>query len=135
MQVHLAVDAASATPLYAQVTEQLRALIAAGALQQGDRLPSVRDLAVDLRINRNTIAKAYRVLESDGVLETRSGQGTFVADGGRRWSLRERRRRVCRLLDRAVVEAQHLAIGADEVRSLLDHCLAPLAEPSRKSDS
>jgi len=71
-------DARDATPLYAQLERALRAAIAAGRLRVGDQLPTVRQLAVDLRINANTVARVYADLERNGVLETRRGVGSFV---------------------------------------------------------
>jgi GntR family transcriptional regulator len=71
-------DARDATPLYAQLERALRAAIAAGRLRAGDQLPTVRQLAVDLRINANTVARVYADLERGGVLETRRGVGSFV---------------------------------------------------------
>ena len=78
----------------AQIVDQVRALVATRALRPGDKLPSVRELAAGLRVNRNTAAKAYQALEADGVVETRAGQGCFIADGGPRWSRAERYRRI-----------------------------------------
>jgi GntR family transcriptional regulator len=72
------VDPRDATPLYAQLERALRAAIAAGRLRAGDQLPTVRQLAVDLRINANTVARVYADLERNGVLETRRGVGSFV---------------------------------------------------------
>jgi GntR family transcriptional regulator len=72
------VSAADPTPLYAQLERAIRAAIATGRLRAGDQLPTVRQLAVDLRINANTVAKVYAELERAGVLETRRGVGTFV---------------------------------------------------------
>lgn len=71
-------DARDATPIYAQLERGLRAAIAAGRLQPGDQLPTVRQLAVDLRVNANTVARVYSELERAGVLETRRGVGSFV---------------------------------------------------------
>ena len=114
-------DPSSATPLYAQLVDQVKSLVASGALRPGDQLPSVRDLAVTLRVNRNTAAKAYQVLESEGVLASRAGHGTFVAaGGGSRWSRDERFRRLERLLDRLLVEAHHLQIDPQEIAPLLE---------------
>lgn len=75
----VAVDLHDPTPIYAQLGRGLRAAIATGQLQIGDRLPTVRQLAVDLRINANTVARVYAELERAGVLETRRGVGSFVA--------------------------------------------------------
>src|SRR6478736_5997957 len=74
----LTVDPADPTPLYAQLERGIRAAIAAGRLKPGDRLPTVRQLAVELRINANTVAKVYAELERAGVLATQRGIGTFV---------------------------------------------------------
>jgi len=121
--VELRIDAASAVPIYAQVIEQIRTLVALRALRPGDQLPSVRELATSLRINRNTAAKAYQFLESSGVLETRAGQGTFVADNVTPWSEEERQRRLESSLERALVEAYHLEIPFDEVPGVLDRVM------------
>src|SRR5215468_11879370 len=74
-------DPADATPIYAQLERALRAAIAAGRLRPGDQLPTVRELAVDLSVNANTVARVYAELERAGVLETRRGVGSFVAAG------------------------------------------------------
>jgi GntR family transcriptional regulator len=117
--VDLRIDPSSAVPIYAQVVEQVKSLVASRALRPGDALPSIRELASDLRINRNTAAKAYQLLEVEGVLETRHGQGSVVAEGGPRWSLDERRRRLSATLDRTLVEAHHLEIPPEELLRLL----------------
>ena len=116
----LRLDPASAVPIYVQICEQIERLVASRALRAGDQLPSVRDLAARLRVNRNTAAKAYQILESDGVIETRAGQGCFVAEGVPRWSHEERVRRLEQTLDRAVVEAIHLEVPFAEIPPLLD---------------
>ena len=74
-----AIDQTDRTPVYAQLERAIRSAIAAGRLAVGDQLPTVRQLAVDLRINANTVAKVYAFLERAGVLETRRGVGTFIA--------------------------------------------------------
>src|SRR3954451_15026064 len=73
-----AIDASDPTPLYAQLERAIRVAIATGRLRVGERLPTVRQLAVDLRVNANTVAKVYGELERAGVLEPRRGVGTFV---------------------------------------------------------
>ena len=74
----VSIDARDRTPIYAQLDRALRAAIATGRLQAGDQLPTVRQLAVDLRINANTVARVYAELERAGVIETRRGIGSFV---------------------------------------------------------
>ncbi|HMD33826.1 MAG TPA: GntR family transcriptional regulator, partial [Vicinamibacterales bacterium] len=75
------VDPKDETPLYAQIERGVRAAIASGRLKVGDQLPTVRQLAVDLSINANTVAKVYHDLEKAGVLETKRGVGSFIAVG------------------------------------------------------
>ena len=101
----------------------MRTLVALRALRPGDQLPSVRELATSLRINRNTAAKAYQLLEANGVLETRAGQGTFVAEGVAPWSEDERQRRLEASLERALVEAYHLEIPFAEVAAALERVI------------
>src|SRR5215813_7946924 len=74
----VAIDARDSTPIYAQLDRAVRAAIASGRLEKGDQLPTVRQLAVDLRINANTVARVYTDLERAGILETRRGVGSFV---------------------------------------------------------
>jgi len=75
----VAFDPRDPTPIYAQLDRALRAAIATGRLHAGDQLPTVRQLAVDLRVNANTVARVYNELEREGVLETRRGVGSFIA--------------------------------------------------------
>jgi GntR family transcriptional regulator len=77
MRLHI--DLESKVPIYVQVEDQVRALIAAGQLRPGEQLPTIRELAADLRVNYNTIARAYLELDRDGVISTQRGRGTFVA--------------------------------------------------------
>ncbi len=88
-----AIDVNDPTPLYAQLERAIRVAMATGRLNVGDKLPTVRQLAVDLKINANTVAKVYGELERSGVLETRRGVGTFIGLGGE-WILRARSRAV-----------------------------------------
>jgi GntR family transcriptional regulator len=113
-------DAASGVPLYQQIVDQVKRSVAAGTLQTGDRLPTVRELASDLVVNPNTVARAYQVLEQEHVVETRRGLGTFVGETGTRLERRERRRLVAAALDRALVESLHLNLSLDEVREILE---------------
>src|ERR1044071_5238466 len=75
----VAVDARDPTPIYAQLERGLRAAIATGRLRSGDQLPTVRQLAVDLQVNANTVARVYAELERSGVIETKRGVGSFIA--------------------------------------------------------
>jgi GntR family transcriptional regulator len=114
------IDATDPTPLYAQLERAIRVAIATGRLHAGDRLPTVRQLAVDLRINANTVAKVYGELERAGVLETRRGVGTFIQDvRSRAAPLRDRERHLMVLADRFLTGAAALGFAAEEAVVLL----------------
>ena len=106
-------------PLADQIVERLAEAIRGGELPVGTRLPSIRSLAARLGVNRNTVARAYQMLEAEGVIETRRGEGSFIAGAPPLWTLRERRRRLERALDRALVEAFHMKIPFEEVERIL----------------
>jgi GntR family transcriptional regulator len=76
--MHLQIDSKSGIPIYLQLIEQIKHLVASGKLNEGEQLPTVRQLAVDLEINPNTVAKSYAELERQGIIERRQGIGTFV---------------------------------------------------------
>jgi GntR family transcriptional regulator len=111
-----ALDPSDPTPIYAQLERAIRVAIATGRLGKGDRLPTVRQLAVDLRINANTVAKVYSELERAGVLETRRGVGTFVGmTPASPSSEHERRRHVTAFLDRFLAEAATMGLSLDDL--------------------
>src|SRR6478672_1216295 len=112
------VDPSDPTPLYAQLDRGIRAAIASGRLSPGDRLPTVRQLAVDLRINANTVAKVYAELERAGVLATQRGIGTFVRDNPPSpapTTRRDRDRELRPLVDRLLADASAIGIPFHEV--------------------
>lgn len=115
-----AIDERDPTPLYAQLERAIRVAIATGRLGVGDRLPTVRQLAVELKINANTVAKVYSELERAGVLETRRGVGTFIREaGGRGSSPPGRERLLVKLADRFLADAAALGFSADEAINFL----------------
>lgn len=115
MTVGIQIDQGSGVPLYRQIIEQVEFAIAMGELKSGDQLPTVRQLAVELSINPNTVIRAYREMEIKGVLDTQQGSGTFV--GTRRPGIKDTDRQ--RMLDRIVTElmarASRYGITLDEV--------------------
>ncbi len=115
----LSVDSADPTPIYAQLQRAIRAEIAAERLRAGARLPTVRQLAIDLRINANTVAKVYSELERAGVLTTLRGVGTFVRESaephGSKPSARERERALSQLTDRLLADAHTSGVTIDEI--------------------
>ena len=114
------IDFQSGVPVYLQIVQQVKAAAATGLIRPGDPLPSVRAMAEDLRINRNTVARAYAELESESVIETRQGSGCFLKDGGAsplRKSVRSGR--LAEALDAVIIQAHHLQIPDPELQSLL----------------
>jgi GntR family transcriptional regulator len=108
--MQLNVDPSSSRPVYLQVIDQIKRDRALGRLIEGDRLPTVRELAVRLAINPNTIAKAYKQLEQEGVIVTRAGAGAFV--GGIDCGLNKavKKRIISESLERTAVDAYHLQV-------------------------
>jgi len=115
------VDQADKTPVYAQLERAIRSALATGRLRVGDQLPTVRQLAVDLRINANTVAKVYAFLERAGVLETRRGVGTFVA-AHTPTSQEEALRltELSRLVDRFLAELSHHGFHVDDATAMIE---------------
>ena len=110
------VDSTSPTPIYAQLDRSIRASIATGELEPGAQLPTVRQLAVDLSVNANTVAKVYAQLERDGILETRRGVGTFVRESPSPQAARAHRERELReLIQRFVGDAALLGFTLPEL--------------------
>ena len=119
----------SGVAVYLQLVEQVKAAAASGALQTGEPLPSIRTLSEDLRINRNTVAKAYAELESQGVIETIAGKGCFLrADGTSPLRKDARRKRLAEKIDDAVVQAHHLQIERDDFLKLAEQRYDALAD-------
>ncbi|MBN1475401.1 GntR family transcriptional regulator [Candidatus Sumerlaeota bacterium] len=116
----LSVDPASGLPIYLQIVQQVKWRIATGALRAGERLPSVREIAGQVRVNPNTVAKAITELERAGVVETRRGSGTFVAEGSVTLTRAERRRLVREACDRAVTDAFHLQWPHEDLHALFE---------------
>jgi GntR family transcriptional regulator len=110
----------SGKPVYLQLVDQVKAAVASGAAQAGDPLPSIRPLAEDLRVNRNTIAKAYAELESQGVIETAAGRGSVVSGNSTTLRKDARMRLLTEEIDQAVVQAHHLQVGRAEFLRLAE---------------
>lgn len=122
-----AVDPHGGAPLYLQLTEQIKRAIAVGALAPGERLPTVKGLALDLKLNANTVARVYRDLEREGVIATAPGRGSFVSQNGALGDARRVATDVAtRGIDEAVRQARALGITHTEVRSIADASIARL---------
>jgi GntR family transcriptional regulator len=119
MPALLSVDHRHPTPLYAQLEQGIRGAIVTGRLSPGTQLPTVRQLAVELRVNANTIARVYSDLEREGVLETRRGIGTFVAANPSAAARRGREPELQALVARVVNEAAALGFSVADLKRQL----------------
>ena len=116
----VSVDTRDPTPIYAQLERGLRAAVATGRVRPGDQLPTVRQLAVELRINANTVARVYGELERAGVIETRRGVGSFVtASATRAHPPREHDRRLRAFVTRVLADADAAGFTIDDVLGAL----------------
>ncbi len=121
----LQIDFKSGKPVYLQLVDQIRYAAASGVLRPGEPLPSIRPLAEELRVNRNTVAKAYTELESQGVIETLPGKGCFLKANNSPFTKGVRQKLLLTEIDEAVVMAHHLQISREDflatVKERLDH--------------
>jgi GntR family transcriptional regulator len=119
--VRLQLDFRSHEPIYAQIVAQVKQMIAAGVLKPGDQLPTVRQLATDLRVNFNTVARAYRLLDEEGAISTQQGRGTYMLEPPSPGDQRKlRRAKLSELTRRYVAEAKRLGYEPDEVARSLE---------------
>ena len=116
----------SGVPIYLQLMEQVKHGIETGALRPGEQLPGIRPLAEELVINPNTVAKAYRELEHEGVIELRHGSGAFVAEGPRGRQLTDRLRAGQTIVASAVEKLRARGVTDEEIRRLFEAELAGL---------
>lgn len=120
-------DSSTGVPFYRQIIDQVLLAVGDGRLRPGTQLPTVRQLAVDLSVNLNTVAKAYREMEIRGIVQTQQGTGTFVAARSGAKS-REKRKALQDLVDRFIANAEALGIGIEDVVE----ALAERAEQARR---
>jgi GntR family transcriptional regulator len=118
MRIHL--NFKSGKPVYLQVVDQVKSAAASGAIRSGEPLPSIRPLAEELRVNRNTVAKAYAELESQGVIETLAGKGCFLRANNSPFKKAVRLELLTREIDGAVTQAHHLMVGKSEFLRLAE---------------
>ena len=139
MPAILTVDPRSGVPLYHQIVEQVKRSVALGVLEPGEQLPTVKQLATDLTVNPNTVARAYRDLERDGVIDTAPGRGSFVRNDGSSGRARRALRDVTRsALNDAIREAKSIGLDRTDVTEIFQRTLdrwyvvGPSAEDSKK---
>ncbi len=131
----LQINFKSGKPVYLQVVDQIKSAAASGALQAGEPLPSIRPLAEELRVNRNTIAKAYTELESQGVIETLPGKGCFLKENNSPLKKDVRRKLLVEEIDQAIVQAHHLQVPRGEFIELVRERFDTLEEKQRAHDN
>jgi GntR family transcriptional regulator len=129
---NIEVSTGSNTPIYKQITDQVRMAVASGRLSVADQLPSVRALAEELVVNPNTVARAYADLAREGIIEARQGRGVFIIPKRRVFSRAEARRRLEPLMDALIAEAFALDFTPDELKEAVTDKLDQL-ENEKKS--
>lgn len=126
------IDNASERPVYLQIIDQVKRDIALGRLVKEERLPTVRQLAQQLAINPNTIAKAYRQLEQEGIIVTKAGAGAFVANLDSSLSKAVRKRIICEQLERVVIDAFHMQVDKTVLAEWFNNAIDKFNLVSRK---
>jgi GntR family transcriptional regulator len=121
----------SGKPVYLQVVDQVKAAAASGALRTGEPLPSIRPLAEQLRVNRNTVAKAYTELEGQGVIETVAGRGCFLKENHTPFRKDVRLKMVAEEIDAAIVQAHHLRVEEKEFLALVKERLEAFEQTNK----
>lgn len=120
MNISFQVDQKSGIPIYVQIMDEIKHLIATGVLQPGQQLPTIRELAVDLTVNLHTVAHAYTELEREGFLTVQRGRGTFITDGHHQQELEDlRTQKLQALVESMFAEVLHLGYEPDEVEQAL----------------
>ncbi len=122
------INPSNGVPIFLQLVQQVKYKVATGTMKPGDQLPSVRQLANDLRINPNTVAKSYTELEREGVIVTKRGAGCFVADKPVIIEKGERIKILSSMIDRTLTEAYHLDIPLDELEGLFHERMKEVKE-------
>ncbi|MDB6040890.1 MAG: ytrA [Verrucomicrobiales bacterium] len=117
VRIHISTN--DGVPIYLQVVNQVKYLVASGKLEPGEELPAIRVLASDLLVNPNTIARAYLELERAGVVVKRHGAGTYISDAGSPLARRERLKILHDRIDALLAEAKQLNVGLDEVVKII----------------
>lgn len=135
MPAVLTVDPRSGVPIYLQIVEQVKRSVALGVLRAGEQLPTVKQLALDLTVNPNTVARAYRELEREAVIDTATGRGSFVRTDELETSPRVAVEIGRDALELALREMKSVGLGRDEVRAIFEAALERWFSELPKGDS
>jgi GntR family transcriptional regulator len=126
-KLKISLDFRSSSPIYVQIMDQVRHQIASGDIHPGDQLPTVRQLAADLRVNFNTIARAYRLLDEAGIISTQHGRGTYILEAPSPEVIeRLRQEDLDRLTENYLSGAEELGFKAAEIRAVFEKMIAVL---------
>ena len=128
------IDFKSGKPVYLQLVDQVRYAAASGGLKPGEPLPSIRPLAEELRVNRNTVAKAYAELESQGIIETIPGKGCFLAENHSPFTKAVRQKLLIKEIDEAVVTAHHLQVDRETFLKLVNERMDELERKAASAE-
>ena len=131
--MQIRISATDGIPIYLQIVNQVKYLVASGRIASGEELPPIRTLAEKLVINPNTVARAYRELESAGIVEKRRTAGTYVSDQGSPLARRERLRILTDRIDALLVEARQMDIPFDDVLKLVERRNTAISPESTES--
>ena len=126
------VDTTSFVPIYEQIKTEIVRLVAAGVLKPDAPLPSIRDLATEILVNPNTVARAYRELEREGLISTRQGSGSFVSADARADVDEERKAHLGRIFDASIAEAGTFGLGPEDILKLFKERLRVAGGGGRK---
>jgi GntR family transcriptional regulator len=126
--VDITINLTDGVPIYRQIINQVKYLVASGLLQPGEELPPIRTLALQLKVTPNTIVKAYGDLENAGVVHKRRGSGTFVSEERPQVAIRERRRVIGQRIDALLAEAHQLNFNADDILRMVRERQAAMDE-------
>jgi GntR family transcriptional regulator len=133
--MNLRVSASDGVPIYLQIVNQVKYLVAAQRLQPGEALPSVRKLAEQLVVNPNTVARAYRELEAAGVITTRRGAGVYVSDAGSPLARSQQTRILTERIDMLLAEAAQMNVDLETLLELIHKRSRKLPSPSASGES
>jgi GntR family transcriptional regulator len=120
----LKIDANSSKPVYQQIIDQVKYAVASGQLRADDRLPPIREVAVQTRVNRNTVSRAYMELEREGVIRSRAGQGSFVSAEGAGIGRARAKKMLGEKIDELLSEARRFQLGSDDLLALVQERLS-----------
>ena len=133
MEIQL--DLRKGMPIYAQIVDRIKHMVATGRLKPGQQLPPIRQLASELHIDPNTVARAYSLLDAEGVISTQQGRGTFVAEHpNRTYLVHMRKERLQGILEEALLEALSLGYSCEELEEAFRECLARWRHLEDKAD-